>query len=696
MSETAVEVREVAATGRRVSVTARLCALTAAGSCALALAAASSVSIPVENDLGLAPLLPLGYWLGLAMLGVSFAIALVREPDRAWLHGLLLGCLLLSVYGAAAVAADVPRGEVSWRHIGIADVLTSTGRIDPDIDAYFSWPGFFALLAHVSEATGISLVHLALWAPVWNMVLWLGALAWLLRALTADTRRIWLALWLFTLGNWIDQDYLSPQALGFFCYLVVVGLVLHHLDTRGRRAPNPGPAQCRQFAVMAAVLLAACLVATHQLTPFMLLVALTGLTVVGRSRAVNLPLVLMIMLACWLAYPASAYLAGHPVLMVETDAVAANLNDRLEGTPGHLLANQIRMALTASMWGLATIGAFLDRRTGGLDRRVVLLAVCPFVLVPVQPYGGEMLMRAALFALPFVAYLGAGAVLALARPAVARMVAVAGLCLLLAVGSVTARYANARFDIPTMAEIRASRVLYQLAPEGTMLIAGARPTPWRYRGYASYKYRTVTDLCEAGMTASACVDVVLGEVDRLRLDGWVLLSRANEESVNMQGQMSRSMFREFERQMRSHEEVSLRYVNKDVRIYHISGPLHAGTPDRERWGYAVNVSRGQVLEALAPAACAALVLSGLAPAPVHAVLALLVVMVLPGWALTRNASLDPLGRIVVSVGMSFAVTVLISLVLFYAQMWVWQAAFAMVAAVATVPALLALAKERAS
>ena len=103
----------------------------------------------------------------------------------------------------------------------------------------------------------------------------------------------------------------------------------------------------------------------------------------------------------------------------------------------------------------------------------------------------------------------------------------------------------------------------------------------------------------------------------------------------------------------------------------------------------------QTLEAFAPMVCAALVLSGLAPAPVHALLALLVVAVLPGWTLTRNASLDPLGRFVVSVGMSLAVTLLTSLVLFYAQMWAWQAAFTVVAAVATVPALLELARARA-
>ena len=38
--------------------------------------------------------------------------------------------------------------------------------IDPDIDAYFNWPGFFTLLATVLGATGLDPVAVALWAPV--------------------------------------------------------------------------------------------------------------------------------------------------------------------------------------------------------------------------------------------------------------------------------------------------------------------------------------------------------------------------------------------------------------------------------------------------------------------------------------------------------------------------------------------------
>ncbi|MGX9901854.1 hypothetical protein ACW0JT_22100 [Arthrobacter sp. SA17] len=145
--------------------------------------------------------------------------------------------LVLVLFGTAIFVTDVPRGEVAFRHLGIADALSRTQGIDPNIDAYFNWAGFFALLATLLQATGLDPVAVALWAPVLNMGLWLGALAVLTRYLTSDPRRRWLVLWVFCLGNWQDQDYLSPQAFGFFLYLVVLALVLGPLA-----AESPGSA----------------------------------------------------------------------------------------------------------------------------------------------------------------------------------------------------------------------------------------------------------------------------------------------------------------------------------------------------------------------------------------------------------------------------------------------------------------------
>ena len=43
----------------------------------------------------------------------------------------------------------------------------STGQLDPNLDAYFNWPGFFDLLGLLSGATGVQdLIGVATWAPL--------------------------------------------------------------------------------------------------------------------------------------------------------------------------------------------------------------------------------------------------------------------------------------------------------------------------------------------------------------------------------------------------------------------------------------------------------------------------------------------------------------------------------------------------
>ena len=86
-------------------------------------------------------------------------------------------------------------------------------------------------------------------------------------------------------------------------------------------------------------------------------------------------------------------------------------------------------------------------------------------------------------------------------------------------------------------------------------------------------------------------------------------------------------------------------------------------------GGAVLVSIACVVIALVPA-------SG----PLAPVAACVVMGVLPGWALTRYAQLDVLGRAVVAVAGSLALSVLVSIGLMYAGVWTPQATLVCLAA----------------
>jgi hypothetical protein len=570
------------------------CAAGGAVSLALAAGAASTVAVPVDSDLGLLAVLPYPFWAGILLLNVSFAVALrgdaagpARRPIMLW----LIAVLVVVLFGTAAFVTDVPRGEVAFRHLGIADALSRTQGIDPDIDAYFNWPGFFALLATVLGATGLDPVTVALWAPVFNMGLWLAAIGVLTRSLTRDPRRRWLALWIFCLGNWQDQDYLSPQAFGFFLYLVVVALLVGPLAARapGLRGFNwaaleswwrgRSPTEPRQghrvSAIAVVLLLVAVICASHQLTPFMLLIAMIALTLSGRIWPSRLPLITAVVLSLWLVYPASAYLVGHPPLEDAglLAAAEANVVDRVGGTPGHVFVVQVRMVLTVVLWLLAAAGALRDWRRGRLDIRVVLLAVSPLLLFPAQAYGGEMLIRVSLFALPFIALQACSALLPRHRrtgPSGPGAAALALTCSLLAVLTVTGRFGNAQYDVFTEGEMAAVAAVQRLAPPGSAIISAAHPTPWRSESYLEHKYRTVDELCQADLSATVCGPLVYNYARHNPAGAVVLLTRSSEASLVVQGATSERGFAELEDWLGAQDGVEFVFGNADARAYRVA------------------------------------------------------------------------------------------------------------------------------
>ena len=581
-------------TGGRWTAREVWCALAGVVSLALAVGAAAAVAVPVNSDLGLVAVLPYPFWVGVLLLNVAFVVALRGDaagPARRAVMLWLVVVLVLVLFGTAAFVTDVPRGEVAFRHLGIADALSGTQGIDPDTDAYFNWPGFFALLATVLRATGLDPVAVALWAPVLNVGLWLAALGVLTGYLTRDPRRRWLVLWVFCLGSWQDQDYLSPQAFGFFLYLVVVALLVGPLAARapairgyrraelaawwrGRSPAEPRPGQ-RVSALVVTLLLVTVICASHQLTPFMVLIAITALTLSGRVWPSRLPLITVVVLTLWLAYPASAYLIGNPPLADAglLGAAEANVIDRLSGTAGHVLVVQVRIVLTLVLWALAAAGAVRDWRRGRLDIRVVLLAVTPLLLFPAQLYGGEMLIRVSLFALPFIAIQACSVLLpgeSSTRPSFRNAGALALTCFLLAVLTVTGRFGNAQYDVFTDDEIAAVAAVQRLAPPGSTIISAAHPTPWRSEAYLEHRARTIDDMCRSDLSTATCGPLVYDFARHSPSGAVVLFTRSSEASLVLQGASSASGFAELEQWLSAQGGVELAFSNVDARVYRVT------------------------------------------------------------------------------------------------------------------------------
>ena len=169
----------------------------------------------------------------------------------------VLVALVVCLDGVTAFIEPEPRFPTAYQILGFVHYISRTGHAAPGLAAYFSWPGFFALISFVTGAAGIhSMLTLM---RVWPMVidlLCLPPLFLLMRNLRISWRAQWLAAFFFTVGNWVGQDYFSPQSFDYLLYLVFVAILVNwFIDRAGPSRPGrpgasvagaPAPAPLRE------------------------------------------------------------------------------------------------------------------------------------------------------------------------------------------------------------------------------------------------------------------------------------------------------------------------------------------------------------------------------------------------------------------------------------------------------------------
>jgi hypothetical protein len=483
------------------------------------------------NDFGLISVLPAPV-LGALVLLTGGAILLLRA-DRPDVLAMLvyIVTLVVMLYGIPVFVEQVARSSVNWVHEGFIEYIRRTGAVAPSLEARFNWPGFFILAAFVADAAGINQpVTFANLAPVYFNLLYLLPLAMIFRAFTQDMRLVWAGLWLFALGNWVGQDYFSPQALAYFLDLVIVGVVLtwfrvaqprservaswlrirgpagraigrlYGLATPDDERPRPLGAFQQVGLIAASVVTFAFIAYSHQLTPFFLTAGLLGLVALNRASPRGLPIVFGIMTVAWVSYMTVPFLVGHVApLLAEVgrlgDTVGSNLVKRIQGSPDHQAVVTIRLVFTVGVWAVAALGALVRLRDGRRDLSLIVLAVAPVPLLGLQAYGGELILRLYLFTLPMAAFFVAG--LLYGRPDGApsrlrRLLAGVAVSVVILVFFVT-RYGNERADLMTAAEVQAVDRLYAIAPSGSLLVAASNNLPWKFKDFEKYTYLPEAD-----------------------------------------------------------------------------------------------------------------------------------------------------------------------------------------------------------
>ncbi len=542
------------------------------------------VDVSDLGGFGLVAALPWTYWASIVLLLAGFVGAL-RRPGRhpIWPAAYTVGLLVVQ-RATSAVVYHTLLYAWTWKHIDIIDrLLANGGHLDlsnrlGDMAPYDQWAGFFAANTALIRLLGINTaLSYAAWSPFVSSLILIVPLYLVFRTFSRDQRLVWTALWIFFLGNWVGQDYFSPQAFGFFLYLGVLAVVLRHLGRAPRsdlgsaldsgyplsatpRTPLDRRTRTLWMVLLTPILLA--ISAAHQLTPVMLAVGLVALCLTRRYRNIWLAVLVCAIPAVWDFTSALAFFKLQLPAMEQTFGnLLANSQAGGGTTPtglGPVTISYLDRGLSGMVALLAVVGVLRHpplRRTG---LPLLLLGVSPIPMAVANNYGGEMIFRVFMFALPGLAFFAAAALQPKPRtthtPSWGRPAALLpvqplrtsalslGILGLLAACFWPSYYGKDRVNYFPPGEISLVDAMFAQAPPGSLIVGATSNFPDAYRNYDKYPQQLwLSDLDPADMTLllqnAAAFLTRPRETDYILPPAhvYVVLTRAEEADAEMDG-----------------------------------------------------------------------------------------------------------------------------------------------------------------
>lgn len=571
---------------------------TAALGLVVALWAVSLPHVALEhmNDWGLLSVLPITFWLALAVLTVSFCTALGAARTPRWLLAAHVLTFIAILHATPAILYGTLRYAWAWKHVGVVDYVLRhhSSYVGGGFTAYQGWPGFFTLNGVLTGGSGFgSALTYASWAPVVFNLLDLVPLLMILRTFTADRRHTWMAVWIYYLLNWVGQDYFSPQAGAYFLYLTLIALCFRFLldpRTEGRVVTNRGGritalprrhVPTRRVAHAVALVLVLAIVSSHQLTPYMLIASLAALFVTRARRTGLLTVAATVLAVAWAGLFGRAFLSENPWVLSSIGSFFSNASTGLNSLsprpsqPQMLLAWVDRL-LVAAAWSLALVGLWRRRRSWRRDLPLALLAITPVVLLVGNDYGGEMLLRVNLFSLVPIAFFAARALLpprqgsrpSWAMPVMTLLVAV------MLVGFTFAYYGKERANRFTHREVAAAKWLSD-RPAGT-LVSGLVPNlPWAFHNYERFQYDWMTEETpnqQRRLLAHPARYLASHFSQSGYRDAYLVFTKSQAADIEMTGLLPAHAPQRIERSVLRSPQFDVAFQNRDAVILRYVGP----------------------------------------------------------------------------------------------------------------------------
>ena len=359
---------------------------------------------------GLFGALPITFFVALFVISASVVLELRRRrisPVRMAVH---VGALILMIQGTIPSVYGTPREYWQYKAVGETQFIIAKHGLMFGLDIYQRFPGFFGLVAWFDGAAGLRspLAYLA-WSQIIFDSLVTVAFYYAAGAILRNARQLWLATFLFIPADWvfsIGQDFFTPQAIGLFLNLIIIGLILRRSQFAAVSSKEGLPGVSSIWIWMVLGLFAVGVI-SHPLSPAVLLLQIWSLIVLNRLRPVWLGIVLAGMEIGFLLINFS-YLKKNYFVTAGLGKVLRNLGPAGQTTGTGLLGsnsigpNHILIPLlTGIIVLLAGIG-MLGRLVGKQDVKVIGgLALSPMVIIAGVHYGTETTYRALMFGLPW-------------------------------------------------------------------------------------------------------------------------------------------------------------------------------------------------------------------------------------------------------------------------------------------------------
>lgn len=574
--------------------------------------ASLAATSPHLGSYGLLTAFPVTWYVSLALVVALCIWSVCRQRLLSgWLTGTSITGLVVMLYASAGMLTSVPRLPWTYKHIAVTDLIQTTGQFDPSIDIYNRWPGFFLFSAFLGESSGYQdPMAYAGWAePVFALMSVALVLA-IARTLTRNPRIYWTAALVFTLTNWLNQNYYSPQAFAYTLHLTMCLVILTFLRgtpvdwvvklerrLSARLSKSEPPAEeprtytgrQQALAIIAVFVLQAMIVMSHQLTPYLAILGLFPLFLTRYFRPAWLAPALLLMALLYLL-PNVDFVAGKYGLFNGFDFLANAGYKASNGNPGpSLLSGRwlAREALALSLFTalLAGLGFIRNIRLGNIRTTLIVgtLAATPIFGLFGTSYGGEGRLRVFMFALPWLAIGAAWLFWSGNAPSRRTVVGVASSVTVLAVMFTAVYFQNeANVRVPA-SDVSASRWLDSNVQRGDAVVETNYHLPLLIGPHYSFYLRTGQLVSVASKLRSTAHpftgDDMVAYVDKTRAGAnlrapdrvFVVVSDLQQRtSTGVLRQFPKDALVPLEHDLDVSKAAEVVFENKSVRIYEVS------------------------------------------------------------------------------------------------------------------------------